>query len=427
MFRRKFHSLGMSKLSLLLFAAILNALVLFCVNTIVDTPYMDETFHVNQFLEIEKWIFSKKESEKTLVWDKSITTFPGLYLVSLPVSFFSTNLFLLRAINAILLPTITFLILMRITKSDNSLSLSAIFFPLNFFYSFLYYTDTVATGAVLVLVLLKAQKRFALMGIFGAIAVLMRQTNIVWLFGFCLSELLPRTHTSTFLSLCVSVIRDFYTSIAVGLGFVVFLVWNNYSVVLGHQEFHSFSLHFAQINYFVLTCVACTGPKEWCAILVKSVKNTRISAFLVFFALSVLASELGTVVHPFILADNRHYSFYFYRYFLSKRWIRSLVIPALVSLSILHSKIFALERKYRIMSKPVFWLCSFICLVPTPLLEFRYFTVPYLLLLLSSPWNRKELLFSNLFLSMLVNAAVMYTFLNRPFRSPDGSLSRFMY
>ena len=415
----------MLKFSLLLFVAILNGVVLHFVNTILDKPYMDETFHVNQYREIEKWIFLKNATEK-LFWDESITTFPGLYFLSLPFSFFSTNLFFLRAINAILLPTITFLIIMRITKADNLLSLSAIYFPLNFFYSFLYYTDTVATGSVIILVLLKAEKRFPEMGIFGAIAVLMRQTNIVWLFGLCLSELLPRIRISSFPSLCVSVIRDFYTSIAVGLGFVAFLVWNNYSIVLGHQEYHSFSLHFAQINYFVVTCVACAGPKEWCAILVKSVKNTRWGSFLVFSILSVLASELGTIVHPFILADNRHYSFYVYRYFLSKRWIRSLVIPALVSLSILHSKIFA-TGKINLISKPVFWLCAFICLVPTPLLEFRYFTVPYLLLLLSSPWNRKELLFSNLFLSMLVNAAVIYVFLYRPFRSPDGSLSRFMY
>lgn len=417
----------MSKFSLLLFVSVLNCAVLLLVHTIVDMPYMDETFHVNQFLEIEKWIFFKNMSSEKLVWDESITTFPGLYFVSLPLSFISTNLFLLRGINAILLPTIMFFTIMRITKSDNFLSLSAIFFPLNFFFSFLYYTDTVATGSVLLLVLLKAEKRFAVMGVLGAVAVLMRQTNIVWLFGLCLSELLPRIHTSSnFASLCVSVIRDFYTCIAVGLGFVVFLVWNNYSVVLGHQEFHSFSLHLAQINYFVLTCVACSGPKEWCSIIVKSVKNTRRDSFFIFFALSVLASELGTIVHPFILADNRHYSFYVYRYFLSKRWIRSLAIPALVSLSILHSKIFT-TGTINIMSKPVFWLCTFICLVPTPLLEFRYFTVPYLLLLLSRPWDSQELLFSNLFFSMLVNAAVMYAFLYRPFRSPEGSLSRFMY
>jgi len=416
----------MNRVAFLLVLLVANGLVLLLVNSILPSAYMDEVFHERQFSDIAKWIKSGCDVN-FFVWDKAITTFPGLYLVStLLTPGWVVNLGHLRAINAIVAPILIYTSIFAVKKS-HLLVLSVLLFPLNYFYSFLFYTDTLSSASVLALVSLKVQKRYLWLGVMGAVSVLMRQTNIVWLFGLCLSEVIERFRkgSSSYALLLSGIIRDFYTSIFVGILFVIFVVKNDFSIVLGHQEYHSYSLHLAQINYFVLTAIGAAGPIEWWFV-VKSIRKTNWCAFFVFFALAVLASEFGTVVHPFILSDNRHYSFYFNRYFLSRRWIRSVVIPAIVSLSLTHSRLF--KKSIPGMHKSAFILCTLSCIIPTPLLEFRYFAIPCSLILLAKSHTRKQRL-SFICFSAAVNALVMYMFLFRPFISQDelGSLSRFMF
>ena len=67
-------------------------------------------------------------------------------------------------------------------------------------------------------------------------------------------------------------------------------------------------------------------------------------------------------------------------------------------------------------------------LVPTPLLEFRYFIVPFLLVLLlsrppPSPWHSLV----NVLVNLAVNAATVYIFVFKPFTWPDGSVARFLW
>ena len=74
------------------------------------------------------------------------------------------------------------------------------------------------------------------------------------------------------------------------------------------------------------------------------------------------------------------------------------------------------------------WLvASALTLLPSPLIEPRYLTVPILLL----PANANERSWRSLALSALfavaVNALTIYVFLMRPFTWPDGSIARFMW
>lgn len=402
---------------------LVNLIVVMWVNRTVTEPYMDEVFHVKQYGSILNWI----KGESRFVWDEAITTFPGLYFFS---AFFAwipqgESLYFLRGINAVVIPLLMYATVSKKLTKSIATAIAVLLLPTNFFYFFLYYTDAIATASVLIV--FACTKRYTKQGLVGISAVLMRQTNIVWLFGLCMSEVLHRIQKQRGLSLKMSreILRDMYTSILAGIGFVVIYILNGNSIVLGHQEYHSMSLHFAQMNYFVLLAVAFAGPFEWFNIL-NSIKKTNFSHFLIFFFLSVAASEFGTVVHPFILADNRHYTFYLYRNFLSRRWIRSLAVPALVSLSLIHGRI--LKGKIPGMSKTFFWICTFLCLVPSPLFELRYFNVPLSLLFIGgSSSGENNLATSSVCFSVLVNACTLYMFLNRPFRSHDNSISRFMF
>lgn len=52
-------------------------------------------------------------------------------------------------------------------------------------------------------------------------------------------------------------------------------------------------------------------------------------AFLILGALAIV--HFNTIVHPFTLADNRHYMFYVFRYtILRGRWVRYALVPAYV-------------------------------------------------------------------------------------------------
>jgi alpha-1,2-glucosyltransferase len=383
----------------------------------VDSSYMDEEFHVAQVGKTQRYIFSNKSWE----WDPKITTFPGLYFVTSGLlGAWECSLTTLRGINAIIVNTVLFLTVRRIT--DSSIACAAVLYPLNFFYSLLYYTDSVSTLFVLLTALTIKEKRFLLSGICGFLSVLMRQTNIVWIFGLCLSELIDRKQKRSF-SFSVT-LTNFWSHLLVGFGFVYFvIVVNGFSIVLGHKEYHSFSFHFAQLNYLVLTAVGASGPSEWIHI-VKGLKHFRQKKtwIIVLFLFSVVAASVGTVVHPFILSDNRHYSFYFFKYFLSRPWIRCVVIPAVVSVSLISSRILN-PAKFQTIRMPLFWFCTLTCIIPTPLIEFRYFNIPITLLLCSQRVIDKRVILFFLF----VNIVTVYIFVFRPFVGVDGSVARFMY
>lgn len=56
----------------------------------------------------------------------------------------------------------------------------------------------------------------------------------------------------------------------------------------------------------------------------------RVWTFLLFTTLATAAVHFNTIVHPFTLADNRHYVFYVFRYLLRFRIVKYLVTPIYV-------------------------------------------------------------------------------------------------
>ena len=73
--------------------------------------------------------------------------------------------------------------------------------------------------------------------------------------------------------------------------------------------------------------------------------------------------------------------------------------------------------------------CVAAVLVPTPLLELRYFILPALLLRVHSGIDVHQQSNSviNVSISLFVNFIVLYVFVRKPFLWPDGSVARFMW
>jgi alpha-1,2-glucosyltransferase len=111
---------------------------------------------------------------------------------------------------------------------------------------------------------------------------------------------------------------------------------------IGHKEFHSASLHLPQMLYIWPYFMFFSWPvliiprviKLTRSIVRKSASITvlmepmpRIGITLAFVSLMLVTVHMNTIVHPFILADNRHYVFYVFRILLRHPAIKYLATP----------------------------------------------------------------------------------------------------
>jgi alpha-1,2-glucosyltransferase len=75
----------------------------------------------------------------------------------------------------------------------------------------------------------------------------------------------------------------------------------------------------------------------------------------------------------------------------------------------------------------VLWFCVFAVLVPSPLLEFRYFIIPFMMLHLHDVESTPLQISLSIFINVLINVVTLWIFVFKTFTAPDGSLGRFMW
>ncbi|GLD91789.1 hypothetical protein PINS_up000322 [Pythium insidiosum] len=470
----------------------LYALLLQHVNRYAPDPYMDEIFHVPQ---AQRYCAGRFDE-----WDPKITTFPGVYVVATalahavrwlssapaddPTIVCSTAL--LRGVNVLFaMGNAWLLVRLRtmIVPSDRNSLLHAwtiIAFPVSFFFSFLFYTDMGATFFVLLMYLLALPTsthvestspiRFLPSAIAGSLAVLFRQTNIVWVVfvaGTVVVRIVEQKNghaiygmtkkdaklqkIPTFVAqqpawqIAIEFLKAIFSHlpellallwpfIAIVAGFIVFLVHNG-GIVVGDKSNHEAGLHGAQILYFIF--VASTGfgasvlaPSQiqrFADTMRRQAKSASGFVFLLFTVASVLlVVAFSSPVHKFMLADNRHYTFYVWRRFFLKHQLAKY-IP--ISLYLLQGwRCWSELRRTRSpLWLVVFGLAVILVLVPSPLVEPRYYVIPFALLHLHTPPQPAWQLWTTLMGFAVVNALTLYVFLHRPYVWVDGSIARFMW
>ena len=225
-------------------------------------PYMDEPFHYNQTLKYVNGQWSD--------WDPKITTLPGLYVINVPflkifegIFYYENDLLLMRGLNAFLFGPLITLVVWKITNNLN-LSLLVTFLPTHFFYTFLYYTDTLSTLCVFCSIYCYIKKQKLLSALVGGFAVFTRQTNIVWVLVPVLYDFLTDfAENRYFWNRFKASFFENFPHVLLGLSFLVFLTFNDFSITVGHKEFHSLSIHFAQIVYLLCLTGFYLGPEFW--------------------------------------------------------------------------------------------------------------------------------------------------------------------
>ncbi|KAH7915149.1 glycosyltransferase family 59 protein [Hygrophoropsis aurantiaca] len=382
-------------------------------NVVVTEPYMDEPFHVPQALAYCRGEWS--------TWDPKITTPPGLYLLSvllhrafmfrctLPLLRLTTMLTLL-ALPLILTRLISFHQRRRppplLAPLPEAIVLSG--FPIAWFFGFLYYTEVPSLVSVLCTVVAASQGNHWLAALLGGISCVFRQTNIIWIvYAYAASQLMhlrfkrgPVTlHDPPALSAgpydlvrsitsAPSALRELLPSFVpytlVFAAFGVFLRWNG-GIVLGDKSNHIPAFHVPQLYYFISFATLMgwpallwgeDGPRE-----VLSEVMTRIRSLLTALISVVMAVTIHrfTIHHPFLLSDNRHYTFYVWRRMFMVHPVAPYVfIPGYQACA--WAWWLRVARDQSLLQTLILPILVVPTLLPTPLLEPRYFLIPYILL-----------------------------------------------
>ncbi|KAL5074298.1 hypothetical protein RYX36_013282 [Vicia faba] len=126
----------------------------------------------------------------------AVFLYHGLYCVEAASSFLDVcSASILRSINGVLAITCSIILYdiiihLKPTLGDRKATLHAVvlsLYPLHWFFTFLYYTDVASVTAVLAMYLASLKKNYWLSALVGAFAVVVRQTNIIWvLFVACI-------------------------------------------------------------------------------------------------------------------------------------------------------------------------------------------------------------------------------------------------
>lgn len=148
----------------------------------------------------------------------------------------------------------------------------------------------------------------------------------------------------------------------------------------------------------------------------KTVAVSLVKQWYIYVYFAVLFSliiYINTLVHPYLLADNRHYTFYVWNRFFGKyNFARFVIIPVyLFALGTIweHMKSDNLSIGFIVC----YIICASVSLALQKLIEIRYFLLPYLYLRLHLNNVKPKFIVLELVLHLLINALTFYVFFTK--------------
>ncbi|CDZ98588.1 Alpha-1,2 glucosyltransferase/transcriptional activator [Phaffia rhodozyma] len=408
-------------------------------------PYMDEIFHVPQaqrYCTGDYFTWDPKLTTPPGLYILSVIPAKVFHISCTTEYLRGTNLVL-----SLLLPAIIRFVLstfpprtsststsLQVSSSANTLeSVSIALFPATWFFGNLYYTDLGSLVLVLLSWGMARKERFWVSSLVGLLSLAFRQTNVIWMiFIFAVSVLheldvvqdLERSRAMTIngrtrrqaekerdeltigeiLSETIKIPSRLLTSwkelmpvavpyIPTLIAFGAFIRWNG-GIVLGHKEMHEATLHFPQLGYFLAFATLLGWPilldRGVTELLKRAIKDgfggiRQALTTSVLTRVTMLAIKHTTIVHPFLLADNRHYAFYVWRRVINPfPAARFLLGVGYVGCAIIWAgRLFRTQPPLTVLG---LFTATLLTLTPSPLIEPRYFLIPFTILrILASP------------------------------------------
>ncbi|GAA5962737.1 hypothetical protein JCM3765_006186 [Sporobolomyces pararoseus] len=337
--------------------------------------------------------------------------------------------------------------------------------PVVGWWGWLYYTDLGSVATVLLSMRLSLGRKYFLSSLMGTFSLLFRQTNIVWLAFIAggsvirklrtvnsskkkksqlydpllqdarLVDLILTPYSLVYLSLHnLSTLAPILTAyVPAFFAFTAFIKING-GIVLGDRSNHVATIHIPQLYYFITFSAAFLSPhlletnklRKSISSLIGTKK--RIAVSLNILVVLCWTIRNFTIAHPFLLADNRHFAFYLWRRIINVHpFARYALTPAYLFASRLIYQALIDSQTMRLPTFLLFSISTVLVLVPTPLIEPRYFLTPFLILRLyvSSPvpsldsrkkWtSRRARLVLEAVLYLVVQATCVWLFLEKSF------------
>ncbi|KAH3764084.1 Alpha-1,2-glucosyltransferase ALG10-A [Pelomyxa schiedti] len=324
--------------------------------------------------------------------------------------------------------------------------LSCCLFPPLFFFNFLYYTDTGSILFVCLSYLFSLKEAYLMSAIIGALAVFFRQNNIIWVVFIAGEACIRISHEKELLPFFMwavknipEIVKKFWAHALLGVAFAAFVVING-GIVVGDRSHHVVAFHFAQFLYFSLIAAVTLIPStlflvDWSTLWARTRTKHQGNSVKQYLLWAVVASALTilftflvknyTFVHPFILADNRHYTFYIWKdLFVKYEYFKYSLVPFYVaSFFFLH---WLLKRSLSYSWILLYVLCASCVLVTSTLVEMRYFVTPMVILHLRVHKSNKGT-WMEVACYLCINSLTIAMFALHPFTWPDGSTARFMW
>ncbi|EDV22779.1 uncharacterized protein TRIADDRAFT_28403 [Trichoplax adhaerens] len=446
--------------------------VLLMMNSAHSMSYMDEIFHIPQAQRYCRYNFHE--------WDSMITTLPGMYLASFLIARVTVwinylamgsidfcSVLWLRFHNLIY-ATGNFIVMykllekfhcplkvgnmIRINSGVTAFIISG--FPLLYFFTFLYYTDQGSTFFTLLCYLFSLNMYHKTAAFIGIIAILFRQTNVIWVMfaaGVSIAQIYDasfkvsavqeklalskdyRTYYDVFILITKRQFRKIisisWPYIIVILAFIIFVIVNG-GIVVGDRNNHQPALHIPQLWYFLSFSLFFAAPHLCRPSYVFSFFNDALEYwYLTLSGVVVMAFSVYkfTFVHTYLLADNRHYTFYVWRRLYNAHpSIPYLIIPMhLYTIYIVYK---TLAEKRSNLWIAIFTVAVTLVTIPQRLLEFRYFILPYIIMRLNFPLMPYPFLLLEIFIYFAINYLTIFNFISSPFVwLKSGEIQRFMW
>lgn len=221
--------------------------------------------------------------------------------------------------------------------------------------------------------------------------------------------------------------KALFPIILVGVIFSAFIVIND-GIVVGDRTAHQATVHVPQLFYFFGLVVAFGAP-HWISSIAHFLRSCLRRWYFVIVAVAAmgLIIRYNTLVHPYLLADNRHYVFYVWKRIFEHHAIgRYIVMPVYMFGAYVTCQTLVRSRSFLFTCAVL--VCCAVALVPQRLLEIRYFFIPFLLVRLNVPPRNALPLLLEFVMFLVINAAAFYLFITRPFYWADSPLvQRFMW
>eukprot|EP00834_Sanchytrium_tribonematis_P004779 NODE_254_length_11700_cov_0.671580.p3 type:complete len:403 gc:universal NODE_254_length_11700_cov_0.671580:8801-10009(+) len=340
----------------------------------INEEYMDEPFHIPQAQRYCKYDFT---------WDPKITTPPGLYYISFMLNPLIGCSFPALRLTNLGLSFLKFYVLGLLSNDP----LWLYFMPISFLYNHLYYTDNLSE--LLLLLSFYGVKRGSKpeIYVFGFLSIFVRQTNFVlyiWLVFWGIYERnkylnpllnipLYQLNLKKSFQIIVMFVHVVFTKslvdislVCLSISYLGYLV-SKFGIVQGDKENHQLSFHFAQMLYF-----GCTLVGVFAIFDLNIFTKIRIKRFLALWVIIFFIVKFFTIHHIFLLSDNRHLTFYFWKAFYSNLTIFHEITYAMVY-TIVWYIILTYLSNFPLIPVLGYIVSLLLILVPSPLFEIRYY------------------------------------------------------